>query len=134
MKVVKFGGSSVANAEQISKIIGIVTADAERRLVVVSAPGKRHGDDTKVTDLLIALADTVLAGNDYESALMEVVSRYAEIQKDLDLPEAVVGTIEADLRGRIENRGSNDLQFMDTMKASGEDNNAKVIHETRASG
>ncbi len=129
MKVVKFGGSSVANAEQISKIIGIVTADAERRLVVVSAPGKRHGDDTKVTDLLIALADTVLAGNDYESALMEVVSRYAEIQKDLDLPEAVVGTIEADLRGRIENRGSNDLQFMDTMKASGEDNNAKVIAE-----
>ena len=41
MKVVKFGGSSVANAEQISKIIEIVTADADRRIVVVSAPGKR---------------------------------------------------------------------------------------------
>lgn len=129
MKVVKFGGSSVASAEQISKIIGIVTAEADRRIVIVSAPGKRHGDDTKVTDLLIALANTVLAGGDHESALQAVVARYAEIQKDLDLPEAVVATIEADLRGRIEGRGANDLQFMDTMKASGEDNNAKVIAE-----
>ena len=129
MKVVKFGGSSVANAEQISKIIGVVTADADRRIVVVSAPGKRHGDDTKVTDLLIALANTVLEGDAYESALQEVVSRYAEIQRDLDLPEAVMATIEADLRGRIETRGANDLQFMDTMKASGEDNNAKIIAE-----
>jgi len=129
MKVVKFGGSSVANAEQISKIIDIVVADAGRKIVVVSAPGKRHGDDIKVTDLLIALANTVLEGADHEAALRLVVYRYAEIQQELGLPEDVVATIEADLRGRIENRGSNDLQFMDTMKASGEDNNAKVIAE-----
>ncbi len=129
MKVVKFGGSSVANAEQISKIIDIVAADAARRIVVVSAPGKRSSGDTKVTDLLIALADKVLAGEDYEPALQEVVNRYAEIQKDLDLPEAVTAAIEADLRGRIENRSANKAQFMDTMKASGEDNNAKVIAE-----
>jgi aspartate kinase len=129
MKVVKFGGSSVANAEQISKIINIVTADAERRVVVVSAPGKRTSDDTKVTDLLIALADTVLAGDDFEAALAAVVERYAEIQRELDLPAAVVETIEDDLRGRISGRGKNDAQFMDAMKASGEDNNAKVIAE-----
>jgi aspartate kinase len=129
MKVVKFGGSSVANAEQISKIIDIITADADRRIVVVSAPGKRHGDDIKVTDLLIALANTVLDGDDHEAALQTVVARYAEIQQELDLPETIVATIESDLRGRIENRGANDLQFMDTMKASGEDNNAKVIAE-----
>ena len=129
MKVVKFGGSSVANAEQISKIIEIVTADADRRIVVVSAPGKRFGDDIKVTDLLIALADTVLTGTDAEAALKAVVGRYAEIQSDLDLPVSVVETIEADLRGRIENRGANDLQFMDAMKAAGEDCNARVIAE-----
>ena len=129
MKVVKFGGSSVANAEQISKIINVVTADADRRIVVVSAPGKRFGDDTKVTDLLIALAHQVLGGADYEEALVGVVGRYAEIQQDLDLPKTVVSTIEADLRGRITGRGENNLQFMDTMKASGEDNNAKVIAE-----
>ncbi|MEN7972929.1 MAG: aspartate kinase [Verrucomicrobiota bacterium] len=129
MKVVKFGGSSVANAEQILKIIDIVTADAGRRIVVVSAPGKRHGEDTKVTDLLITLAEAVLNGENYESELKSVVDRYAKIQNDLDLPESVVSTIEADLRSRIENRGANNLQFMDTMKASGEDNNAKVIAE-----
>ncbi len=129
MKVVKFGGSSVANAEQISKIIEIVTADADRRIVVVSAPGKRFGDDIKVTDLLIALADAVLAGSDFDSALKAVIDRYAEIQSDLDLPTEVVATIEADLRGRIETRGANDLQFMDAMKAAGEDCNARVIAE-----
>ena len=129
MKVVKFGGSSVANATQISKIIDIVVADSERRIVVVSAPGKRCGDDTKVTDLLIALAMDVLDGNDYEPALLKVVERYAEIQRDLDLSADVIGTIEADLRDRITSRGENRLQFLDCMKASGEDNNAKVIAE-----
>lgn len=119
----------MANAEQISKVIDIVTADADRRIVVVSAPGKRHGDDTKVTDLLIALADAVLEGGDYEATLQAVVERYAEIQRDLELPEGVVATIEADLRERIESRGEHMLQFMDEMKASGEDNNAKIIAE-----
>jgi aspartate kinase len=129
MKVVKFGGSSVANAEQISKIINIVTADADRRIVVVSAPGKRNKADTKVTDLLIALANTVLAGKAHETELMAVVDRYAEIQRDLKLSGEVIKTIEADLRGRITGRNSNDLQFMDAMKAAGEDCSARVIAE-----
>ena len=60
MKVVKFGGSSVANAEQILKIIEIVRSDLDRKIVVVSAPGKRFKDDTKVTDLLINLAKLVI--------------------------------------------------------------------------
>ncbi|MGE4488331.1 MAG: aspartate kinase [Kiritimatiellales bacterium] len=129
MKVVKFGGSSVANAEQISKVIQIVTADADRRMVVVSAPGKRTRGDTKVTDLLIALAETVLADGGYEEALKAVVERYAEIQRDLNLSEEVIVTIEADLRGRIVGRGSDNAQFMDAMKAAGEDCNARVIAE-----
>ncbi|NOU36426.1 MAG: aspartate kinase [Kiritimatiellaceae bacterium] len=129
MKVVKFGGTSVANAEQISKIVKIVTADTDRRIVVVSAPGKRNKADTKVTDLLIALANTVIAGKDFEADLMAVVNRYAEIQRDLKLPEAVTKTIEADLRGRIKGRGKNDAQFMDAMKAAGEDCAARVIAE-----
>ena len=127
MKVVKFGGSSVANAEQISKIIDIVVADADRRIVVVSAPGKRSGGDTKVTDLLIALGNAVIKGEAYEDALDDVVLRYAEIQKDLGLEESVIDEIRADLNRRIGERGEHLLQFMDDMKASGEDNNAKVI-------
>jgi aspartate kinase len=109
--------------------VKIVTADAARRIVVVSAPGKRNKADTKVTDLLIALANTVIAGKDFEADLMAVVNRYAEIQRDLKLPEAVTQTIEADLRGRIKGRGKNDAQFMDAMKAAGEDCAARVIAE-----
>ena len=51
-KIVKFGGSSLASAEQFMKVKSIITADAERRFVVPSAPRKRYSEDTKVTDML----------------------------------------------------------------------------------
>ena len=51
-KVVKFGGSSLASAEQFQKVGSIIRADEARRYVVPSAPGKRHSLDTKVTDML----------------------------------------------------------------------------------
>ena len=69
MKVCKFGGSSLADAGQLTKVIDIVLADPQRRIVVVSAPGKRNKDDTKVTDLLIALAKYALDGKNTASAL-----------------------------------------------------------------
>ena len=62
LKVCKFGGTSVASAEQIKKVADIVKSDSSRRIVVVSAPGKRFSDDQKVTDLLIELADAALSG------------------------------------------------------------------------
>ena len=52
VKVAKFGGSSVADALQIEKIRNIIESDGEIKYVVVSAPGKRFKDDSKVTDLL----------------------------------------------------------------------------------
>ena len=52
IKVVKFGGSSLASAEQFAKVGKIIHADKERRYVVPSAPGKRNSKDTKVTDML----------------------------------------------------------------------------------
>lgn len=51
MKVIKFCGSSLTNSQQIKKVFQIVQADSDRRIVVVSAPGQRHSDDEKVTDL-----------------------------------------------------------------------------------
>ena len=62
MKVAKFGGSSLATAEQVRKVCAIIRSDADRRLVVVSAPGARFSGDIKVTDLLIRLAEARLAG------------------------------------------------------------------------
>ncbi|MGN1279636.1 MAG: aspartate kinase, partial [Limosilactobacillus sp.] len=60
MKVVKFGGSSLADGEGFAQAIKIITADPERRVVVTSAPGKRTPDDVKVTDLLIEYAQRVI--------------------------------------------------------------------------
>ena len=127
MKVVKFGGTSVADAKQILKVINIVRSDNSRRIVVVSAPGKRHSGDIKVTDLLIALANSVLAGKPCENDLNAVVGRYAEIHQELNLNSDIVSEIDADLRRRIEQRSDNRAEFMDTMKAAGEDNCAKLV-------
>ena len=52
IKVSKFGGSSLADASQIKKVCDIILSDSDRKLIVVSAPGKRNRNDTKVTDLL----------------------------------------------------------------------------------
>ena len=128
MKVCKFGGSSLANATQLNKVIDIVLADPARRLVVVSAPGKRHGGDTKVTDLLIALAETALKGENADRAFGEVVERYAQMAQELNLGEEIIHTIEADLRARLAQVTTLARdEFMDLLKAAGEDNNAKLV-------
>ena len=127
MKVAKFGGTSVASAEQIKKVAAIVAEDKERKIIVVSAPGKRNSEDTKVTDLLINLGETVLQGKEAEEELQKVVKRYEDIADGLGLGKDIIATIEADLRKRLEFDLNRPDTFMDLMKASGEDNNAKLI-------
>lgn len=128
MKVCKFGGSSLANAAQLNKVMDIVLADPARRIVVVSAPGKRHSQDTKVTDLLIALADTALKGENTDRQFGAVVERYAEMAQELKLGDEIVREIEMDLIDRLAKVASLEpAEFMDLMKASGEDNNAKLV-------
>ena len=128
MKVCKFGGSSLADAAQVNKVIDIVLADPARRIVVVSAPGKRHSGDTKVTDLLIALAETALKGDNTDREFGEGVERYASMADVLKLGDGIVKLIEDDLRGRLAQAKSlAPEEFMDLMKAAGEDNNAKLV-------
>ena len=128
MKVCKFGGSSLANAAQLNKVIDIVLADPARRIVVVSAPGKRHGGDTKVTDLLIALANTALKGENTDREFGAVVERYAEMAQELNLGDDIVKEIEQDLSGRVAQvKDLAPAEFMDLLKAAGEDNNAKLV-------
>ena len=128
MKVCKFGGSSLANAAQLNKVIDIVLADPARRIVVVSAPGKRHGGDTKVTDLLIALANTAIKGENVNEQYRAVIDRYAEIATELKLGDEIVHAIEQDISGRLAQLDSLEpAEFMDLMKAAGEDNNAKLV-------
>lgn len=61
-KVVKFGGSSLANAEQFQKVADIIRADEARRYVIPSAPGKRFSSDIKVTDMLYECYDIAESG------------------------------------------------------------------------
>ena len=74
IKVVKFGGSSLASAEQFAKVGKIIHADKERRYVVPSAPGKRNSKDTKVTDMLYACYDLVEKDEDFHVMLMKKLS------------------------------------------------------------
>ncbi len=84
-KVVKFGGSSLADAKQFKKVADIIRADEERCYIVPSAPGKRFKDDTKVTDLLYQCYDKVSAGEDFAKAFAPVRERYDGIISDLSL-------------------------------------------------
>lgn len=127
MIVCKFGGTSVASAEQIKKVADIVKSNPKRKIVVVSAPGKRFGDDIKVTDLLIDLAGAALKNGNVEEKLQNVVDRYKDIAKGLGLDDKIVEVIAKDLKERVEFDKSNLELYIDSIKASGEDNNAKLI-------
>ena len=106
-KVVKFGGSSLASAEQFKKVGNIIRADKERKYVVPSAPGKRFSDDTKVTDMLYACYDLADQGKSFKAELDAIKARYQEIidglQLDLDLVDEFK-TIEKNFKAKA---GSN---------------------------
>lgn len=84
-KVVKFGGSSLADANQFRKVAEIIHADKARRFVVPSAPGKRFADDTKVTDMLYSCYDIAAKGKDFDNEFQAIKDRYYGIISDLGL-------------------------------------------------
>ncbi|MBP1044086.1 aspartate kinase [Vagococcus sp. BWB3-3] len=129
MKVVKFGGSSLASSTQLNKVLNIVKSDAQRKIIVVSAPGKRSADDEKVTDLLIDYADAFLANLDYQEIQDRIIQRYEAIAYELELGETIIGDIRQGILGLAEETESSQdaARVMDRFKASGEDNNAKLV-------
>ena len=84
-KVVKFGGSSLADAQQFEKVKSIITADGARRFVVPSAPGKRYSGDTKVTDMLYNCYDLAVKGKDFSKEFEKIKERYNSIISELGL-------------------------------------------------
>lgn len=85
VKVVKFGGSSLADAGQFRKVAKIILADKERRYVIPSAPGKRFSSDTKVTDMLYDCYDLGGSGRGFSASLGDIKRRYEEIIEGLGL-------------------------------------------------
>ena len=101
MKVVKFGGSSMADAGQYRKVRDILLADPERMVVIVSAAGKRSKDDHKITDLLYLCHSHVKYGVDCSRIFKMISSRYLDIQRDLDLDIDLMPEL-TDLKRRID--------------------------------
>ena len=100
LKAVKFGGSSVAGAEQFKKVKNIIEADPSRRIVVVSAAGKRSADDHKLTDLLYLCHAHLTYGVSCDEIMQTIEQRFAEIRSALGLRYDVESEMEA-LRARL---------------------------------
>ena len=103
IKVVKFGGSSLASAEQFKKVASIIHAEKERHYVVPSAPGKRFSDDIKVTDMLYECYALASKGKDYKQSLQNIKDRYNSIIDELGIDlslEDQFKIIEAGFVGR----------------------------------
>lgn len=129
MKVVKFGGSSLASAGQLEKVLNIVQSDSERRFVVVSAPGKRNAEDTKVTDALIKYYREYVDGKDVTASQEWIINRYQAMVDELGFSANSMKKIAENIIS-LANLPINDNEFLyDTFLSAGEDNNAKLIAE-----
>ena len=101
VKTVKFGGSSLASAEQFQKVKAIIERDADRRYVVVSAPGKRFRDDSKITDLLYRCQALAAKGEPFDAAFAEICDRFIGIRDGLGLDVCIEAELD-EIRSRIE--------------------------------
>ena len=122
MKVVKFGGSSMADAGQYQKIRDILLADPERKVVVVSAAGKRFKDDHKITDLLYLCHAHTQYGVDCSGVFEMISSRYIQIRDDLGI-DLDLETEFAALKQRLDNKELN----ADEVASRGEYFSAKLM-------
>ena len=93
-KVVKFGGSSLADAQHFAQVAKIIKADPARKYVVPSAPGKRYKDDTKVTDMLYTCYEMVKKHEDIDEYYQQICDRYNGIIKELGLSFDISGELE----------------------------------------
>lgn len=120
-KVVKFGGSSLADAEQFKKVAAIVKADSKRKYVVASAPGKRFDDDIKVTDLLYKCFELAIAKKNIDETFSKIKDRYNGIISDLGLDFSLEDELET-IKAGIIHRASRDY-----VASRGEYLNAMVL-------
>ena len=121
IKVAKFGGSSVADAIQINKIKDIINEDDDIRYVVVSAPGKRFSEDTKVTDLLYLCRTHIEHKLAYEQIFQVICDRYLSMESSLG--------VDVDMKEELEQirRNINAETSVDYIASRGEYLNAKLI-------
>ncbi|XOQ54061.1 MAG: aspartate kinase [Lactobacillus helveticus] len=127
MKVVKFGGSSLADGQNVEQALNIVLSDPERRAIVVSAPGKRSDDDIKITDLLIKYAGMTLKSEDTNEVVQNIFMRYQEIGHYFGLSDQELKVIKDILLVLPNQTYPNSSYLMAAFKAHGERLNARLI-------
>ena len=94
VKVVKFGGSSLADAEHFKQVASIIKADSQRRYVVPSAPGKRFKEDVKVTDMLYECYEKIRNHENIDEIYAKIADRYNSIIAGLGLDFDISGELE----------------------------------------
>ncbi|RHW50874.1 aspartate kinase [Lactobacillus bombicola] len=127
MKVVKFGGSSLANGAQFQKVINIIKADPARKIIITSAPGKRFADDFKVTDLLIKYAKQYLTQKNYQPVVKEIWARYQEIATYFKITPAALQPLKQQLFDLLKNNYRNSDFLIAAFKAQGEKLSAELL-------
>lgn len=127
MKIVKFGGSSLATGENVQHALDIILADNQRQVVVVSAPGKRYKDDIKVTDLLIKYAKLTLKHEDTSQIKNAIFARYEEIGHYFGLKDNELEVINEILTNLPQQEYPTNDYLLANFKAHGERLNARLI-------
>lgn len=127
MKVIKFGGSSLASGAKIEQALNIIKSDPKRQIIVVSAPGKRSEDDVKVTDLLIKYANLTLRKADLHKIQAEIFTRYQEIADYFNLSDSNLDEIKDYLLSLPTKTYPNDEYLIANFKAHGERLNAILV-------
>ncbi|NLE01735.1 MAG: aspartate kinase, partial [Fibrobacter sp.] len=123
----KFGGSSVATSDKIQQILKIMQLNPLRRCIVLSAPGKAPGYQTKVTDLLIQASKKALENEDYSSIVNEITERFISIYEPLQVPTTRIREVLEDLTRRLSSAKDHAGKFRDLVVAAGEDYNCKLF-------
>ena len=108
VKVVKFGGSSLADAAHFKQVANIIRSDPARKYVVASAPGKRFSDDIKVTDLFYQCYEMVRHHEDIDEFYQKIVDRYNGIIEDLGLNFDISGELEY-VKSALQHRSGRDF-------------------------
>lgn len=123
LKIVKFGGSSLASGENFRKVKSIITSDPSRRVVVVSAPGKRFKEDNKVTDLLYVCHAHIRYKVSFDDIWSNIAERYTEIAESCGLSDDI-HSILRDVRSTFGTKSS-----VDDIVSRGEYLNARLMAE-----
>jgi aspartate kinase len=125
--ICKFGGTSVASSEKLQQIVNIMSLNAQRRCIVLSAPGKAPGFSVKVTDLLINATKKALNGEDYSLIVNDIKKRFTAIYAPLNVPEKRIHEVLSDLDNRLAVSKEHQGKFRDLVVAAGEDLNCKLF-------